>query len=341
MNIMWYVGKFDEANWNLFARLGLTPSYLRQSGRGMAAVQQNIAYKRELLAGDIVEVRSRLLELRENRSASAKCTTPRPARSPRPARLSVHMDRRRGSPQPEDESATPRQISGARAGDGVRRSCRASNRKIRTSAASPLRPSAASRRCTLGFTIARMEPGEVDLAMGYSPALTQQNGFVHAGSSPPASMLPAALPPCADAGGPRHLTVEFKTNPLAPASARSSSAPRSSSPVTLTIAEARACAARRRKHLIASMTGTLMAMARREPVQKPQAAAGLRPATRRAAAGVIVVLIPAAVQLVLRPWRYPENSSRVGPCKRVSQFDLLHPQGRSALPPARSCFSLA
>jgi acyl-CoA thioester hydrolase len=65
MNIMWYVGKFDEANWNLFARLGLTPSYLRQSGRGMAGVQQNISYKRELFAGDIVEVTSRLLELRE------------------------------------------------------------------------------------------------------------------------------------------------------------------------------------------------------------------------------------------------------------------------------------
>src|SRR5882724_9019240 len=65
MNIMWYVGKFDEANWNFFARLGLTPSYLRDSGRGMAAVQQNIAYKRELLAGDIVEVRSHLLEIRE------------------------------------------------------------------------------------------------------------------------------------------------------------------------------------------------------------------------------------------------------------------------------------
>jgi acyl-CoA thioester hydrolase len=65
MNIMWYVGKFDEANWNLFARLGLTPSYLRESGRGMAAVQQNISYVRELLAGDIVEVRSRLLEIRE------------------------------------------------------------------------------------------------------------------------------------------------------------------------------------------------------------------------------------------------------------------------------------
>jgi acyl-CoA thioester hydrolase len=65
MNVMWYVGKFDEANWNMFARIGLTPSYLRESGRGMAAVQQNITYKRELLAGDIVEVRSVLLEIRD------------------------------------------------------------------------------------------------------------------------------------------------------------------------------------------------------------------------------------------------------------------------------------
>lgn len=65
MNVMWYVDKFDEASWNMFARLGLTPSYLRESGRGMAAVQQNIAYKRELLAGDLVEVKSRLIEFRD------------------------------------------------------------------------------------------------------------------------------------------------------------------------------------------------------------------------------------------------------------------------------------
>ncbi|UGX92802.1 acyl-CoA thioesterase [Bradyrhizobium barranii subsp. barranii] len=53
------------AVWNLFARLGLTPSYLRSSGRGMAAVQQNVTYRRELLAGDIVEIRSHLLEVRD------------------------------------------------------------------------------------------------------------------------------------------------------------------------------------------------------------------------------------------------------------------------------------
>ena len=45
------------------ARVGLTPAYLRQSGHGMAAVQQNITYRRELLAGDIVEVKSVLLEI--------------------------------------------------------------------------------------------------------------------------------------------------------------------------------------------------------------------------------------------------------------------------------------
>ena len=65
MNIMWYVSKFDEANWNLFARVGITPSYLREARYGMAGVQQNITYKRELLAGDVIEVRSRILEVRE------------------------------------------------------------------------------------------------------------------------------------------------------------------------------------------------------------------------------------------------------------------------------------
>jgi acyl-CoA thioester hydrolase len=65
MNVMWYVGKFDEATWSLFAMLGLTPSYLRSHERGMAAVDQRIAYQRELHAGDIVTVRSGVLEVRE------------------------------------------------------------------------------------------------------------------------------------------------------------------------------------------------------------------------------------------------------------------------------------
>jgi acyl-CoA thioester hydrolase len=65
MNVMWYVGKFDEATWNLFAEMGITTAFLREHKRGMAAVQQNITYRRELLAGDTIAVRSAFLEVRE------------------------------------------------------------------------------------------------------------------------------------------------------------------------------------------------------------------------------------------------------------------------------------
>ena len=65
MNVMWYVGKFDEATWNLFAQVGVTAAFLRDNARGMAAVQQNIRYKRELLTGDVVAVRSGMLEIRD------------------------------------------------------------------------------------------------------------------------------------------------------------------------------------------------------------------------------------------------------------------------------------
>lgn len=65
MNVMFYVGKFDEATWNFFAMVGLTPKFLRQNDRGMAAVEQRIAYQRELHAGDTVVVRSGALEVRE------------------------------------------------------------------------------------------------------------------------------------------------------------------------------------------------------------------------------------------------------------------------------------
>jgi acyl-CoA thioester hydrolase len=65
MNVMHYVGKFDEATWHLFNALGLTPSYLRKARRGMAAVDQHISYLRELHAGDVVTVRTTLLEFKE------------------------------------------------------------------------------------------------------------------------------------------------------------------------------------------------------------------------------------------------------------------------------------
>ena len=65
MNVMWYVGKFDEATWHLLASIGLTPAYLREQNRGMVAVHQEIDYKRELVAGDLLVVQSGVLEIRD------------------------------------------------------------------------------------------------------------------------------------------------------------------------------------------------------------------------------------------------------------------------------------
>jgi len=65
MNVMWYVGKFDEATWQFFNMLGLTPTFLRLAKRGMAAVDQHISYIQELHAGDVITVRSALLEFKE------------------------------------------------------------------------------------------------------------------------------------------------------------------------------------------------------------------------------------------------------------------------------------
>jgi acyl-CoA thioester hydrolase len=65
MNVMWYTGKFDEASWHLLAQLGLSRSFLREQNRGLAAAQQNITYKRELRAGDIITIRSGILGITE------------------------------------------------------------------------------------------------------------------------------------------------------------------------------------------------------------------------------------------------------------------------------------
>ena len=109
MNVMWYVGKFDEATWHLFNSIGLTPTFLRENHRGMAAVQQNIAYKRELMAGDVVEIESAILEMREklirfshrmlnveNREVAAECEI-----------TAVHLDRkiRKSIPFPDNVRA--------------------------------------------------------------------------------------------------------------------------------------------------------------------------------------------------------------------------------------------
>ena len=120
---------------------------------------------------------------------------------------------------------------------------------------------------TLGISIARLEPGEVDLTMAYSADLTQQNGFVHAG------IITAGLDnACGIAAftlmpaGADILTVEFKTNLLAPAMGKRFlfRATVVKPGRTLTFCEARTYAEQDGSEtLVASMTGTLMAVMHR------------------------------------------------------------------------------
>ena len=116
---------------------------------------------------------------------------------------------------------------------------------------------------TLGISIARLEPGEVDLAMDYSAELTQQHGFIHAGIitaglDSACGIAAFTLMPAA-----RDSAVEFKTNLLAPARGERFAfrATVVKPGRTLTVCEARAYATHNEaESLIATMSGTLMAL---------------------------------------------------------------------------------
>lgn len=65
MNVTFYTAKFDEATWQLFALIGITPTYIRENERGMAALTKNTTFKRELRSGDVVTIRSEVLSIKD------------------------------------------------------------------------------------------------------------------------------------------------------------------------------------------------------------------------------------------------------------------------------------
>lgn len=122
---------------------------------------------------------------------------------------------------------------------------------------------------SLGIIMAALQPGEVTLAMPFQQALTQQHGFIHAGIITTA--LDSACGYAAFSLMPKDaavLTVEFKTNLLAPAKGDLF---RFEGKVvkpgrTLTVCDGRAFATADRKpdRLIATMTATLMTISGRD-----------------------------------------------------------------------------
>ncbi len=118
---------------------------------------------------------------------------------------------------------------------------------------------------TLGVEITRIAPGEIELAMPYEAAFTQQHGFIHAGIM--ATVLDSACGYAAFSLMPTDaavLTVEFKTNLLAPAKGERFlfRAHVVKPGRTLTVCDGQAFALENLadERLVATMNGTLMAL---------------------------------------------------------------------------------
>lgn len=123
---------------------------------------------------------------------------------------------------------------------------------------------------TLGVQIVSLSAGEIELSMPFSADYAQQHGFVHAGVI--ATALDSACGYAAYSLMPEDaavLTVEFKINLVAPAQGdRFLFRARVIKPGrTITVCDAQAYAVRgAQEKLVATMTGTLMALFDREGI---------------------------------------------------------------------------
>ena len=75
MNVRYYTAKYDDATLQFFGAVGLTVTYFREQDRGMAAVQQNTTYARELMAGDLVAIKTAVIDIGERKLTFRHCMT--------------------------------------------------------------------------------------------------------------------------------------------------------------------------------------------------------------------------------------------------------------------------
>lgn len=67
MNVRFYVSKFDDANWQYLASLGMDREYFEREHRAFFAVSQQIDYLSELMPGDPVVISTALVGMTEKK----------------------------------------------------------------------------------------------------------------------------------------------------------------------------------------------------------------------------------------------------------------------------------
>ena len=124
---------------------------------------------------------------------------------------------------------------------------------------------------TMNVSLSEIEPGGVVLEFPYQASLTQQHGFIHAGVV--STVLDSACGYAAFSLMPDDaavLTIEFKVNLLSPAQGDKFRAvgkvKKAGRNITVTEADLYACSDKGEK-LVASMTGTIMAVFGRDGVR--------------------------------------------------------------------------
>ena len=125
---------------------------------------------------------------------------------------------------------------------------------------------------TIGAELTLVTPGIVEIEMPYSSELTQQHGFLHAGVI--STALDSACGYAAFSLMPENasvLTIEFKVNLLAPGKGERflfrGSVTKPGRTIVVADGQAYAIAADGEAKLIATMTGTMMAVAGRDGIE--------------------------------------------------------------------------
>lgn len=65
VNVMWFTHYFDQASFGLVALLGVDPAHRKERHGSFVTAQYTFVYKRELVPGDLIAVRSRVSEVRD------------------------------------------------------------------------------------------------------------------------------------------------------------------------------------------------------------------------------------------------------------------------------------
>jgi len=63
MNVQFYMEKFDQAAWGFFGQMGIGADYFFKEDKGIVAMEHKIRYYKELVAGDLVYIKSELTKV--------------------------------------------------------------------------------------------------------------------------------------------------------------------------------------------------------------------------------------------------------------------------------------